>query len=70
MTEDDTFKKLRGASVEEAQGLYGYYYELGMKDPTIITIADLDNYIDLNLRKYNWTLAQLLDNLVDVEYDI
>lgn len=59
MNEDDTFKRLKGLTMEEAVEIYNSRYTAGMNNPTVISIKDLDDYIELELRKYGWNLTML-----------
>jgi hypothetical protein len=59
MTEEDTFKKLKGLTYEEAEEMYDYLHQLGMDSPTTITIQDVIDFVDERFREYGWTVAKL-----------
>ena len=59
MTEDDTFKKLRGLTKEEAEEMYDYLHQLGMDSPTTITIGDVLDFVNVRLVEYGWTIEKL-----------
>ena len=61
MTEDDTFKKLKGLTREEADEMYDYLHQLGMDSPTTVTVQDVIDFVDERLRPYGWTTAMLDD---------
>ena len=62
MTEDDTFNRLKGLDREQAVQMYDYFYRIAMDSPSIITVADVRDYIDNKLRSYGWTVSMLDDN--------
>lgn len=59
MTEDDTFKKLRGLTKEEAEEMYDYLHQLGMDSPTTVTIGDVLDFVNVRLVEYGWTIEKL-----------
>ena len=59
MTEEDTFKKLKGLTYEEAEEMYNYLHRLGMDSPTTITIQDVIDFVDERFREYGWTVTKL-----------
>ena len=59
MTEDDTFKRLKGLTRIEADVLYNHYYKLGMDSPDTHTIGDVRDFVDKKLRLYGWTCDML-----------
>ena len=59
MTEDDTFKKLKGLTKEEAEEMYDYLHRLGMESPDTRTIGDVLDFVEVRLIEYGWTLEKL-----------
>lgn len=61
MTEDDTFKRLRGLTQQEASDMYDKVYEEAMQSEGTVTIKDVKDYVDRALRPYGWSVERLED---------
>lgn len=63
MTEDDTYKRLRGLTRQEASDMYNYLYRIGIDSPETHTMGDVWDYVNEKLKPYGWT-CDMLDNIV------
>jgi hypothetical protein len=59
MTEEDTFKKLKGLTWQEANEMFSVLYRQGMDSPTTYTLKDVEDYVDIGLRPYGWSIAAI-----------
>lgn len=64
MNEDDTFKKLKGLTKEEASEMYDYLHQLGMNSSTTRTVGDVLDFVNIRLMEYGWTLEKLGKNSI------
>jgi len=55
MTEDDTYKKLKGYSANEAIIAYHKFYREGLESTETSTMADVWDYVESRLQAYGWT---------------
>lgn len=61
MKEDNTFKKLKGLTREEALVMYNDLCNLAIKSPDIFTVKDMHNFANEKMRGYGWTVDMLDD---------
>ena len=59
MTEEDTFKKLKGIMWLEADELYDLLHREAMDSPTTVTVADVEDYVNIRLRPYGWSISAI-----------
>lgn len=59
MTEDDTYKVLKGLTRAEAEERYHILFELAMASHDTITMEDVEKFIDLRLAPYGWSARKL-----------
>lgn len=55
MTEEDTFKRLKGLTLDEAELLEVEFHQAGMDSPDTVTIGDVCRYVNERLKPYGWT---------------
>lgn len=55
MTEDDTFKRLKGLTYDECLEIYTLNYLSYIKDYPDCTVQDGWNHVDTILKPYGWT---------------
>lgn len=59
MTEDDTFKKLKGLSYDQCIEMYTVNYIKYRKNYPDCTIQSARDHIDTILKHYGWTCASM-----------
>jgi hypothetical protein len=59
MTEDDTYKVLKGLTRVEAEKMYDHLFQMGMDSPETITVYDVENFVDKRLVRYGWSIYRL-----------